>query len=96
MSKTTEADVVEAWREQQKAYHATATLLDRTLEQRTSLRVATPGPGELTLQGDHPRIVGGQLCRFGCARFGTLEIAACHEGHGFGEQLLEHSALGRR
>jgi DNA-binding MarR family transcriptional regulator len=37
MSKATDVDVVEAWREQQKAYHATATLLDRTLEQQFDL-----------------------------------------------------------
>lgn len=37
MSKATSADVVEAWREQQKAYHATASLLDRTLEQEFDL-----------------------------------------------------------
>ena len=37
MSKATDIDVVDAWREQQKAYHATATLLDRTLEQRFDL-----------------------------------------------------------
>ena len=32
MTKTTTVDVVEAWREQQKAYQATASMLDRALE----------------------------------------------------------------
>ena len=37
MTKTTTVDVVEAWREQQKAYQATASKLDRTLEQEFDL-----------------------------------------------------------
>src|SRR5689334_15134791 len=42
MSKATEVDVaavdvIEAWREQQRAYQATASLLDRTLEQQFDL-----------------------------------------------------------
>ena len=37
MSEATEIDAVEAWRRQQREYHATATLLDRTLEQRFEL-----------------------------------------------------------
>ena len=37
MTKTMGVDVVEAWREQQKAYQATASKLDRTLEQEFDL-----------------------------------------------------------
>jgi DNA-binding MarR family transcriptional regulator len=37
MSKATEIDAVEAWREQERAYHATATLLDRALKQEFDL-----------------------------------------------------------
>jgi DNA-binding MarR family transcriptional regulator len=37
MTKTTAVDVVEAWREQQKAYQATASKLDRTLEHEFDL-----------------------------------------------------------
>ena len=37
MTKTMTVDVVEAWREQQKAYQATASKLDRTLEQEFDL-----------------------------------------------------------
>ncbi len=37
MTKTTGVDVVDAWREQQKAYQATASMLDRALEQEFDL-----------------------------------------------------------
>ncbi|MCU1579073.1 MAG: putative transcriptional regulator, MarR family [Rhodoglobus sp.] len=37
MTKTTRDDVVEEWRDQQRAYHATASVLDRALEQEFDL-----------------------------------------------------------